>query len=265
METGGKFRKKKSNFSIVSNTAIHDPKISLKAKGLYSLIQSYITLENFTLYKGFLKSKCTDGERAFDSGWKELKEKGYLKQYKMRVGGKTFYYEYELLDEPDISTPQQENENVSYGRNVGTNDVETNNVQYTNCMRINNTIKNNIIKNKTNQIISTNDVMDQIGYVTFGVLNKTQVDEIVMLIAEVLNTPDDKTIRISKDNLAASTVKERFRNLNQFHIEYVLECLSNNTTEIVNVKNYLLTALYNAPLTMDTYYQNKYNINNEGE
>lgn len=51
--SGGKFRKKRVNFSMVSNEILRDNSISLKAKGLYSLIQSYVTLENFTLYKGF--------------------------------------------------------------------------------------------------------------------------------------------------------------------------------------------------------------------
>ena len=74
--SGGKFRKKRTNFSMVSNDIIRNDSVSLKAKGLYALIQSYITIDNFTLYKGFLQSKCIEGERAFDSAWRELKEKG---------------------------------------------------------------------------------------------------------------------------------------------------------------------------------------------
>ena len=95
----GRFRKKKVNFSMVSNTIIRDKDISLKAKGLYALIQSYITLDNFTLYKSFLMKQCCEGERAFDGAWKELKQTGYLKMYKIREGAKTFIYEYELLVE----------------------------------------------------------------------------------------------------------------------------------------------------------------------
>lgn len=74
--SGGKFRKKKVNFSMISNEIIRDDTVSLKSKGLYALIQSYITLEDFSLYKGFLLSKCKEGKKAFDAAWKELKDAG---------------------------------------------------------------------------------------------------------------------------------------------------------------------------------------------
>jgi hypothetical protein len=51
MSENGVFRKKKVYFAQVSNEALRNSKLSLKAKGLYSLIQSYITIENFILYK----------------------------------------------------------------------------------------------------------------------------------------------------------------------------------------------------------------------
>ena len=70
--SGGKFRKKRVNFSMVSNDIIRNDGVSLKAKGLYALIQSYITIDNFTLYKGFLQSKCVEG--ALADRVRELKE-----------------------------------------------------------------------------------------------------------------------------------------------------------------------------------------------
>ena len=102
----GTFKKKKVYFSQVSNTALRDPQLSLKAKGLYSLIQSYITIEDFTLYKNTLKRNCPEGEKAFENTWKELKDSGYLLQEKRRNNGQ-FFYEYELLDVPR-HTPQKE-------------------------------------------------------------------------------------------------------------------------------------------------------------
>lgn len=98
----GAFRKKKIYFSQVSNSALRDPKLSLKAKGLYALIQSYITIEEFTLYKSTLRSSCKEGEKSFESTWKELKDNGYLVQYRMQTPKGTYYYEYDLLDEADI-------------------------------------------------------------------------------------------------------------------------------------------------------------------
>lgn len=109
METG-RFRTKKVYFSQVSNHALRDTTLSLKAKGLYSLIQSYITIEGFTLYKSFLQKQCKDGRDSFNSSWNELKKSGYLIQYKMRDENNKFKYEYELLDVPEDNTiPAKEN------------------------------------------------------------------------------------------------------------------------------------------------------------
>lgn len=252
-DNGGRFRKKKVNFSIVNNTAIHDSNISLKAKGLYTLIQSYITIEGFTLYKGFLQSKCRDGEKAFESGWKELKESGYLKQYKMREGSNRFYYEYELLDEPELETET----NSLHPQNVPSSNVPSSEVQHTKQVLYNNTLLNNTLSTNTNQIISSAQVEEMIGYDTFPAEDWIWLDEIVLLITEVLNMPDNGTVRISRNSISAILVKERFRKLNMFHIQYVIAALRQNETEIGNIKNYLLTTLYNAPTTMNTYYQNQ--------
>lgn len=113
--SNAKFRKKRINFTMVSNAALRDEKLSLKAKGLYSIIQSYITLEDFDIYKSTLYKVCKEGEKAFEGAWQELKETGYLKQYRIRtietddkgeVIFNGFKYEYELLDEPDINQPK---------------------------------------------------------------------------------------------------------------------------------------------------------------
>ena len=111
----GKFRKKRKSFAQVSNYALTDKNLSLKAKGLYAMIESYISIPDFTLYKDFLIKNSSDGERSFDSAWKELKEAGYLKVFKMQASKqnlqdnkgtqqvKGFYYEYLLLDEPETN------------------------------------------------------------------------------------------------------------------------------------------------------------------
>ena len=49
-------------------------------------------------------------------------------------------------------------------------------------------------------------------------------------------------------------VKSRFLKLNSSHIEYVLEAMNKNPSDIRNIRAYLLTALYNASLTIDNYY-----------
>lgn len=111
----GAFKHKRIYFSQVSNTALRDTNMSLKAKGLYSLIQSYITIENFTLYKTTLQKMCKEGRDGFNSAWNELKKCGYLVQYKYKDKSGAFYYEYELLDaplpekSPDTEKPHLEN------------------------------------------------------------------------------------------------------------------------------------------------------------
>ena len=62
------------------------------------------------------------------------------------------------------------------------------------------------------------------------------------------------TLRIGGENLPAAQVKSRFYQLDSGHLEYVFDCLRKNTTEIRNIRAYLLTALYNAPVTIGAYY-----------
>lgn len=109
MNKSGSFRKKKINFTQVSNFVLLDENLSLKAKGLFSLIQHYVTIPDFILYKNTLKKACKEKEKAFDSAWNELKKAGYLLQHKMRDSeSKRFYYEYELMDKPHPQKPHVE-------------------------------------------------------------------------------------------------------------------------------------------------------------
>jgi len=135
---GGSFRKKKVYFSQVSNTALRDENLTLKAKGLYSLIQSYITLENFTLYKNTLMKQCKEGRDGFNSAWKELKKVGYLVQYKIKNENGTYNYEYELLDEPCTENPHTEKPHLenphtenTYIYNTNSNNTDLNNTNST--------------------------------------------------------------------------------------------------------------------------------------
>lgn len=138
----GSFRKKKVYFTQISNSALRDANLSLKAKGLYSLIQSYITIEDFILYKTFLMKQCKEGVDGFNSTWNELKKAGYLIQYKTKDEKGTFYYEYELLDEIEKNDPHTENTHMV------TPGVDFPHVVNGGC--INNTDYNNTDYNNTN-------------------------------------------------------------------------------------------------------------------
>lgn len=98
MESGKITRRKEVPFSQVSNQALRDKTLSLRAKGLYALIQSYITIPDFVLYKQTLINMGVEGREAFESAWKELKKRGYLVQKRGKNSEGKFVYEYELLD-----------------------------------------------------------------------------------------------------------------------------------------------------------------------
>ena len=80
------------------------------------------------------------------------------------------------------------------------------------------------------------------------------VGELVDLITDTLGS-SGPTLRIGREELPAAQVQERFRRLDHQHLEYVLDSLGQTTTPIRNIRGYLLTALYNAPATINHYYQ----------
>lgn len=79
------------------------------------------------------------------------------------------------------------------------------------------------------------------------------LDEILELLVDVCSS-HQKTIRISGDDKPIQVVKSRFMKLDSEHIQYVLTCFKGNTTKVRNIKQYLLASLYNAPMTIDSYY-----------
>ena len=89
-------------------------------------------------------------------------------------------------------------------------------------------------------------------------LDADVLDEIVYLIPETVCSAR-KSMRIAGDEYPAELVKSKFLKLTGDHIEFVIDCLKQNTTQIRNIKKYLLAALFNAPSTMGSYYTAKVN------
>jgi len=115
--------------------------------------------------------------------------------------------------------------------------------------------------NQSNQAMDTIDrnkmiicIQENIGYIAFDERKRPQIDELVDLIADVLCSPQ-ATFRIGKTQIKSEIVKKRLIELQQSHIEYVLDSMNKNTTKIRNIRGYLLTALFNAPTTIEHYYQ----------
>lgn len=84
------------------------------------------------------------------------------------------------------------------------------------------------------------------------------LDSIMDLMLDAICS-NRKTIRIAGDDKPVNVVKSQFLKMNSGHIEYVMDCLKQNTTKVRNIKQYLLGTLYNAPLTMSSYYQAEVN------
>lgn len=82
---------------------------------------------------------------------------------------------------------------------------------------------------------------------------KDQLEEIKALLAEVCSSRKNE-IRIGGDEKPAEDVRQRFMSLNSEHIRYVLESMNGTTSRVRNIRQYLLTAMYNAPLTINSYY-----------
>ena len=79
-------------------------------------------------------------------------------------------------------------------------------------------------------------------------------DEIIKVLADVMVLDESDTVTINQVKLPAYIVQERFRELNQFHMEYLVDTIKNNASKIRNVRAFILTAAYNAPSDMDAHY-----------
>lgn len=84
--------------------------------------------------------------------------------------------------------------------------------------------------------------------------DRETLDAIMDLMLDVVCSKR-KTIRIAGDDKPVSVVKSQFMKINSMHLEYVMDCMKKNPAKVRNIKQYLLAAIYNAPLTMQSYYQ----------
>ena len=139
----------------------------------------------------------------------------------------------------------------------------------------NNTDINNTEYNENNHIISfrQNDAIDMIRereqykeYISKNIdydivvqnYGRDYADEILEIMLDAVCCKKDYLV-ISGCEVPQAVVKSRLLKLNYCHIEYVINCLNENTTRIHNIKSYMLTALYNSFTTIDTYYRTKVN------
>lgn len=273
------FFRNKVPFVPISQVVAKDKELSLKAKGLYLLIQSYITIPNFKLYKSYLMSVCVEGQCSFDSAWNELKEKGYLKIYKVaKSDAKGFYYEYELLDAADSDTPalivirkdgtivDKEQENNDNPIEIVEQPEETTDesissvIEHTEKKEIQEENSENSNKESYDYQTTVEKVNNQIGYddavELYKMLNSQYSDNAIKMISvlrdiivEILLCKKD-TIYIAGENRNIDMVKAIFKKITSSHIDNVIttcaEVFKDGTNTVTNPKNYLTASLYNS-------------------
>ena len=252
-----KFRiEKRSNFTVVSNDILMNNFMSMKATCL--LLKMLGKPDNWDYTISGMKTFCKEGRDAIRSALKELEYFGYLERRKVRdARGRYTDIEYIIYEEPISSPPQSgypESENPSLENPFSENPTVIN-------KEIN---KNRKSKKQTQQnidsipseppkrnedegiwreIITENLEADYVR--EQSVADAGIVDDIVELMVETVCSTREY-IRVGKEDRPTAVVKSRLLKLERKHLEYVLWCFRRNTTEVRNIRAYLLTTLYNS-------------------
>lgn len=191
---------------------------------------------------------------------RELDEFGLIERKKQGLGKPTIIYvkDFTRFRKAELLDSEKQNSVILHTGTLDNRKPESNKTE-----------KNNTEVNKTNPILSGADKdMDErasyrnylnsqldmeIMYERYPYDRET-LDAIMDLMLDVVCSKR-KTIRIAGDDKPVSVVKSQFLKINSMHLEYVMDCMKKNPAKVRNIKQYLLAAIYNAPLTMQSYYQ----------
>lgn len=281
---------KTRDYTVMSNHHLRNTQLSLKAKGLLSLMLSLPEGWDYTT-KGLARI-CKDGVDSICAGVRELEEQGYVVRERVRnPNGQLGSIEYTILEQPRTPAPgreKPERENPVLDNPVLENPEQALPVlgepeqgkpaqlnkelssKQGSKKDLSNTEGSNPIRSNppapTGERIGTDGmgareayrevILDNIGYfylIQDSHIDRERLDEIAELIVDTVCSAR-KTIRIAGDDYPAEVVKSRFMKLNSSHVQYVMDCMAENTTYVRNIKKYLLAALYNAPATIGNYY-----------
>ena len=261
---------KTRDYTVMSNHHLRNTSLSLKAKGLLSLMLSLPDNWDYTT-KG-LASICKDGIDSICSAVKELEQHGYIVRERVRNDkGQLTTIEYTILEQPETALPEQEKpeqENpAQLNTNISNKDLSNTNTSTTYPIKSYQKEEPNVKKRSRDKMgydemdAYRDLIKENIEYDILTVKLKPDIamlDEIVDLLTETVCTNKDSLV-IAGDVYPAAVVKSKLLKLNAEHIEYVLDCMKSNTTEVRNIKKYLLAALFNAPSTIDSYYTARVN------
>ena len=265
---------KTRDYTVMSNHHLRNTELSLKAKGLLSLMLSLPDNWDYTT-KGLARI-CKDGVDSICAAVRELEEHGYVIRERVRgANGQLGSIEYTILEQPAEPSPERENpvqvkpilENPALGKPEQENHAQSNKDKSN--TDLSSTEQSNPIRSNPpapegwngTDGMEAREIYREIVYgnIEYDILredntvNRDQLDEIAELIVDTVCSAR-KTIRIAGDDYPAEVVKSRFLKLDSSHVQYVIDCMKNNTTYVRNIKKYLLAALYNAPATINNYY-----------
>ena len=271
-----------TGYTVMSNHHLRNKELSLKAKGLLSQMLSLPEDWDYTL--AGLSHINREKIDAIREAVKELEKAGYIvrsreRDEKGRLRGADYIiYEqpqlpeeqpptldYPTLENPTLDNPTLEKPTLENPTQLN-KDISSNHsipIPSLNPFPLDGSAaaeppERKGTEAKTNSAVEIyrEIIKDNIEYdflLREKPLDKDRLNEIVDLMLETVCTARKK-IRIAGDDYPAELVKAKFMKLNSSHIEFVLDCLQQNTTKIRNIKQYLRAALFNAPSTIDSYY-----------
>ena len=279
------------DYTVMSNHHLKDTNLSLKAKGLLSLMLSLPDDWNFNM-RG-LSSICKEGLEAIGNALKELEKAGYMVRNQLRgANGRITDTEYIIYERPQEPAPADPDTASPYTPPPDTTlpypgnpdvvepdmaDPSAENPALLNTKKSNtkklNTQRPNIhsfpppapstppaapaapVEGMKEIFERREDIKAQIEYDLIADLcNQTQLDEFVEIMLEVALSRSP-TMKIGRDaEYPTAFVQQRFEQLNSEHIRKVLDGIQENTTRVWNTRAYLLAALFNAPATTDNHY-----------
>lgn len=274
---------KTRDYTVMANHHLRNTALSLKAKGLLSLMLSLPEDWDYTT-KG-LAHICKDGVDSICATIKELEEHGYIIRERIRnPKGQLTTIEYTILEQPKPPLPERENpvlDNPALGKPEQVSPKQENPAQLNTKKSSNQKSITDLSSTELSNPIQSNpyepQAADGIGMdmresyreiilentdydilIQDRKLDRDRLDEIVELLVDTVCSARD-TIRIAGDDFPAEVVKSRLLKLDSSHIQYVLDCMAANTTYVRNIKKYLLAALFNAPSTIGNYYSSLVN------
>ena len=242
--------KSNGNYTVLSNHHLRDTRLSLKAKGLLSLMLSLPDDWDFSA-KG-IAAHCHEGRDSVESGLKELEREGYLLRRRIRSPNGCFsHIQYDIYEESFVkdgaaAQPKREKSNRDSSKQAAP--VRKNHTQ------LNRDIENTEEKEEQNDAHLWRVRFEHnIDYDTLAEkYGEEKIDHLVELMLEVVISENPYCL-IAKEKLPREVVRSRMLKINSDHIEYVLQELEKTTAKVSNVKAYVLAALFNAPVNMDLH------------